>query len=143
MTSVRAAQDHYDRLTSQEADMTPEQSQKLDEIHNQLTGSFNINEYLGFDIDALYTTAAGKGFTNLTLMEGVAVTVKTALLLIDQVVGPDRDGRGPLFTGWDPEALRASIGEKITAGTGLTLPEQVQQAIDHLDDIKAALAGKK
>lgn len=69
---------------------------------------------------------------------------KDLRLILDQLAGPARDAKGPLFTGWPVDVLRESIKEKQAAGHGLTLPEQVQQSQDTLDEIKATLlAGKK
>lgn len=121
---MRAAQDHYDRLTSQEDDMTPEQSQKLDEIHHQLLHP--------------WPQLGGR-----TLVDATAQAQSDIRLALDQLIGAARDEKGPLFTGWDADALRARIAEKLATGDGLTAVEQLQQGLDNLDKIQAALAGKK
>ena len=135
---MKAAQDHYDTLTSQEDDMTPDQSAKLDAIYNQMAGGFENGKYPGFDINKLWEAAAAKGFRRLTMMEAIAVSTRASILIFDQLVGPEKDAKGPSFTGWDPDDLRASLAAKLAAGDMGTIAEQLQALVDGMATKKEA-----
>lgn len=145
MTSFRArVKKHLDNPpTSKEDDMTPDQAKKLDHIYNQLTGSFKEGEFPGFDTDALYATAYKKGFKKLTLMEAAAVIVKTQILMTDQLVGFEKDQKGPKFTGWNADDIRAKVAEKRKAGIGLTQQEILQDLQDELTKFTKIIKEKK
>ncbi|MFZ2562476.1 glycoside hydrolase domain-containing protein [Corynebacterium variabile] len=129
---MKAAQDHYDKITSEEDDMTPDQSAKLDAIYNQMAGSFENGKYPGFDINALWEAAAAKGFRRLTMMEAAAVSTRASILILDQFVGPEKDAKGPAFSGWDPADLRASLAAKAETGGNGTIAEHLQVLVDAL-----------
>lgn len=120
---MRVAQEHYNTLTLED-DMTPDQSRKLDEIHHQLLNKW---PQLG----------------DMTLVDAVAQVRTETRLAMDQLVGYVKDEKGRLFTGWKAAALRASIAKKEKAGEGLTAIEQLQKALDGIDEIVATVAGKK
>lgn len=129
---MKAAQERYDTLTSEEDDMTPDQSAKLDAVYNQLSGSFTNGQYPGYDINKLWEAAASKGFRQLTMMEAVAVSTRASILILDQLVGPEKDGKGPAFSGWIADDLRASLAAKLAAGDNGTIAEQMQALADSL-----------
>lgn len=136
---MKTAQQHYDSIINDEDDMTPDQARKLDAIYNQMSGSFVNGEYPGFDLDALYEVAASKGFKNLTMMEGVAVTVKESLLTGDQLSGPGRDPEGGrTFAGWELKSILETARERNYKG--LTLIQMVVIGQFGTDKDKAAIA---
>lgn len=130
-------------IASKEDDMTPDQAKKLDHIYNQLTGSFKEGEFPGFDTDALYATAYKKGFKKLTLVEAAAVIVKTQILMTDQLVGFEKDQKGPKFTGWNADDIRAKVAEKRKAGIGLTQQEILQDLQDEFAKFAKIIKEKK
>lgn len=128
---------------SKEDDMTPDQAKKLDHIYNQLTGSFKAGEFPGFDVNSLYATAYKKKFRSLTMMEAAAVIVKTQILMTDQLVGFEKDEKGPKFTGWNADDIRAKIKEKRETGVGLTQQEILQDLQDEFDKFAKIIKEKK
>lgn len=64
-------------------------------------------------------------------------------LILDQLVGWEKDDKGPKFTGWKPEDIRKSIAAKKAAGSGLTLVEQIQDVSDRLSAVEAKIKGDK
>ena len=64
-------------------------------------------------------------------------------LILDQLVGWEKDAKGPKFTGWKPEAIRKSIAAKKAAGSGLTVVEQIQDVSDRLSAVEAKIKGDK
>lgn len=122
-----------------EDEMSAEAERKIDAIYNQMTGSFKNGEYPGFDIDALYKAAAGKGFKRLTMMEGVAVVVKESLLSGDQLSGPGRDKDGTrTFGGWDvASVIKVARAREFR---GLTMAQMVLVSTFGTDEDRQAVA---
>lgn len=120
-------------------DMSAEAERKIDAIYNQMTGSFTNGEYPGFDIDALYRAAAGKGFSRLTMMEGVAVVVRESLLTGDQLAGPGRDKDGNrTFGGWDVTSVLKVA--RARGFRGLTMAQMVLVSTFGTDEDRQAVA---
>lgn len=51
-------------------------------------------------------------------------------LVLDQMVGPEKDSKGQKFTGWDAKDLREVIARKEKNGENLTMTEQVFKTYD-------------
>lgn len=64
-------------------------------------------------------------------------------LILDQLVGWEKDANGPKFTGWKPGDIRKSIAAKKANGSGLTLVEQIQDVSDRLSAVEAKIKGDK
>ena len=64
-------------------------------------------------------------------------------LILDQLVGWEKDANGPKFTGWKPGDIRKSIAAKKAAGSGLTVVEQIQDVSDRLSAVEAKIKGDK
>jgi hypothetical protein len=77
--------EQYQPITSQEDDLTPDQSQKLDAIYNQLAGSITAGQYPGWPIDL------GNGKTIQVTPVDMLRALYTAVLGYSQsrIVGPD------------------------------------------------------
>lgn len=122
-------------------DMSAEAERKIDAIYNQLAGSFKQGEFPGWDIDALYKSAAAKGFSKLTMMEGVAVAVKESILTGDQLSGPGRNADGArTFAGWDIPSVLAAARKRNYAG--LTLVQMLAVSTFGTDEDRAAIAAQ-
>lgn len=64
-------------------------------------------------------------------------------LILDQLVGWEKDANGPKFTGWKPGDIRKSIAAKKANGSGLTVVEQIQDVSDRLSAVEAKIKGDK
>lgn len=64
-------------------------------------------------------------------------------LILDQLVGWEKDANGPKFTGWKPGDIRKSIAAKKANGSGLTVVEQLQDVSDRLSAVEAKIKGDK
>lgn len=64
-------------------------------------------------------------------------------LILDQLVGWEKDDKGPKFTGWKPDEIRKSVLAKQASGAGLTVVEQLQALSDRLSAVEAKIKGDK
>lgn len=66
------------------------------------------------------------------MMEAAAVSTRASILILDQFVGPEKDAKGPAFSGWDPADLCASLAAKAETGGNGTIAEHLQVLVDAL-----------